>query len=171
MSPPSRIAMAMPIAGLPLTRNMGCGGSGIGAVNLRNVAQTDQASVRYEVHPQDVLLGLECARYAKRQLLVAGLQDPRRADDVLRRQGGGQRGAVDPKACELLNREFDEDLLVLSAEDLDFRDVWYLLQPVTDALGVVSKFAMGKSVGRNPVNDPENVAEFVIEPWTHHTGR
>lgn len=26
-SPPSRIAMASPIAGLPLTRNMGCGGS------------------------------------------------------------------------------------------------------------------------------------------------
>ena len=27
MSPPSRIAMARPMAGLPLTRNMGCGGS------------------------------------------------------------------------------------------------------------------------------------------------
>ena len=27
MSPPSRIAIARPIAGLPLTRNIGCGGS------------------------------------------------------------------------------------------------------------------------------------------------
>ena len=27
ISPPSRIAMARPIAGLPLTRNIGCGGS------------------------------------------------------------------------------------------------------------------------------------------------
>ena len=27
MSPPSRMAMAMPMAGVPLTRNIGCGGS------------------------------------------------------------------------------------------------------------------------------------------------
>ena len=35
MSPPSRIAIASPIAGSPLTRNSGCGGSAIGAADLR----------------------------------------------------------------------------------------------------------------------------------------
>ena len=85
ISPPSRIAMAMPIAGLPLTRNIGCGGIRIGAVNLGDVAQPDQATIRDEIYRQDILLGFECPRYTQRELLVAGLQNAGWADDVLRR--------------------------------------------------------------------------------------
>ena len=85
ISPPSRIAMAIPMAGFPLTRNIGCGGIRIGAVNLGDVAQSDQAPIRHEIHRQDILLGFECARYAQHELFVAGLQSPGWADDVLRR--------------------------------------------------------------------------------------
>jgi hypothetical protein len=109
----------------------------IGAANLRNVAQTDQTPVCHEVDVQNVRCRLKRARHAECQVLVTGLQDPGRADDILRCQGRGQSRAVDPETCKLLDREFDQDLLVLSADDLDFRDVRHLHQPVTDMVDIV----------------------------------
>ena len=61
----------------------------IGAVNLGDVAQPDQTPIRDKIHRKDVLLGLECARYAQDEPFVPGLQNPGWAYDVLRRQRGG----------------------------------------------------------------------------------
>ena len=91
---------------------------------------------------QDVLLGLERAGDAQRQRLVAGLDRAGRPDDVLRLQRGDQRRAVDAEAGELLHREFDEDPLVLRAEDLDLRDIGDVQQLGADLLDIVAQLAM-----------------------------
>ena len=163
MSPPSRMAMARPMAGSPLTRNSGCGGSAIAAPDLRDVAEAEHASADGEVDVQHVLLGSECARHPKRERLVAGLDRAGRLDDVLRLQRGDQRRAVDAQAGELLHRELDEDLLVLRAQDLDLRDVGHVQQLRADVLDIVAKLAMGEAVGGEAVDDPEGVAELVVE--------
>ena len=69
-----------------------------------------------------------------------------------------------PETGELLHREFDKYLFVLSTEDLDLRDVRHLHQPRADILDVVTELAMGESVCGEAINDSENIAEFVVEP-------
>jgi len=143
----------------------------ISSVDLGDVAQPDQTSIRDKIHRKDVLLRLERARYPQDEPFVPGLQNPGWADDVLRRQRGGQSRPVDPETCELLHREFDEYLFVLSAEDLDLRDVGHLHQPQANVLDLVAELAVGEPVRGNAVDDPEYIAEFVVEPRTYYVGR
>ena len=95
--------------------------------------------------------------------LVAGLDRAGRLHDVLRLQRGDQRRAVDAEAGELLHRELDEDPLVLGAQDLDLRDVGHVQQLRADVLDIVAQLAMGEAVGGEAVDDPERVAELVVE--------
>src|SRR5208282_74041 len=143
----------------------------ISAVNLGDVAQSNQATIRDEIHRQYILLGFECPRYAQLERFVAGLQSPGWADDVLCRQGGSQSRPVESQTGELLNREFDEYLFILSTKDLDFRHVRHLHQPGANILRVVFEFAMGKSVCSDAVDDSENIAEFIVEPRADHAVR
>ena len=79
MSPASRIAIARPMAGLPLTRNIGCGGS---TKPRRTVAMSPSRMMRSpddEVDRLDVALGIEGAGDAHEHALLAGLDDAGRA--------------------------------------------------------------------------------------------
>ena len=163
MSPPSRMAIARPMAGSPLTRNMRLRRIGIGAADLRNVAEAEHASADDEVDVRDILLGSKRARHPQRKPLVPGLDRAGGLDDVLRLQRGDQSRAVDAQAGELLHRELDEDLFVLGAQDLDLRDVGHMQQLRADRFDIVAKLAMGESVGREPVDGAEGVAELVVE--------
>ena len=98
------------------------------AAHFGDVAQPDQAAVRQEIDVEQVVFGPERAGDADRQLFVAGLDRTGGNHGVLRLQRGDQRGAVDAEAGELPGREFDIDLLVLRAEDLDLGDVGNLQQ-------------------------------------------
>ena len=100
---------------------------------------------------------------AKRELFVAGLQDAGGADGVLRLQRGDQGGAIDAQSRELLGGELDDDLFVLRAEDLDLGHVRHAQQPCADLLDVVAKLAVGETVRGEAVDDPEGIAELVVE--------
>ena len=115
--------------------------------------------------------GFEGAGDAQQQLLIAGLDGAGRADDVLRLEGGDQRGAVDPEAGELLHRELDEYPLVLRPQHLDLRDVGDQQQPRTDIIDMIAQFALGESVRGEAVDDPEGIAELVVETWADDAGR
>jgi hypothetical protein len=112
------MAMARPMAGLPLTRNSGCGGSEK-PPHGGDVAEAQRAVADGEVDVENVLFGGERAGDPERQRLVAGLDRPARAHDILRVKRAHQRRPVDAERGELLDRELDEDLLVLGAQDLD----------------------------------------------------
>ena len=78
---------------------------------------------------QDVLFGVEAARDAQRELLVAGLDDTRRQDHVLGPERVHEGRLVEPEAGELLGRELDEDGLVLRPQHLDLENVRHAQQP------------------------------------------
>ena len=164
MSPPSRMAMASadgrlaihPEHGLRRDRRRPRRTSAISPSRIRRPFAS-------KVDRQNVLLGLERAGDAKRDPFVAGLHDAGRADGVLRLQRGDQVAAVDAQSCELLGRELDEDLLVLGADDLDLRHVGHAQQPRADVLDIVAQLAVGEAVGGEAVDDPEGVAELVVE--------
>ena len=91
---------------------------------------------------------------------------------VLGLQRGDQRGAVDAEAGELAGREFDIDLLVLRAEDLDLGDVGNLQQLRADVLDIVAQFAMAEAVvGGKAVDQAVGVAEIVVEAGADHALR
>ena len=162
-SPPSRMAMASPIAGSPSTRNIGCGGSAKPRRTLRDVAHADHPPAGDEVDVQDVLLGPEGARDPQRDALVPGLDDAGGADIVLGADRGQERLAVDAQARQLLHRELDEDHLVLGAQDVDLGHVGHVQELGANLLDVVAQLAVGEAVGGEAVDDAEHVAEAVVE--------
>ena len=142
----------------------GLRGIDVGPPDVGNIAQTDQAAVRSNVDRQNVQFGFECAGDAKRDPFVAGLQDAGGADGVLCLQRGDQVAAIDAQSCELVGGELDDDLFVLGADDIDFRHIGHAQQPCTDLLHIVAKLAVGETVGGEAVDDPEGIAELVVEP-------
>ena len=82
-----------------------------------------------------------------------------------------ERRAIDAEGCKLLHRELDEDLLVLRAQDLDLRNVGHPEELRADVLDIVAKLAMGEAVGGESVDDPEGVAELVVETRADDAGR
>ena len=101
--------------------------------------------------------------YAQRQFLVAGLNDAGRPNDVLSLEGGYQGRTVDAETGEVLHRKFHENALVLRAQDLDLGYVFDLEQLRANVFDIVAKLAMTEPVRREPVDDPECVAEIVVE--------
>jgi hypothetical protein len=99
---------------------------------------------------QYILLGPKRTGHLKRQRLVARLDRAGRLHHVLRLQRGEESRAIDTQAGELLHRELDEYLLVLSAQDFDLRDVAHVQELRTDVLDVIAKLAMGESIGVKP---------------------
>ncbi len=128
-----------------------------------DVAEANHASADREVGRQNVLLGPKRARNPDRQDLVAGLDQARRLDDVLRLQRCDHGRPVETEIGELLGRELDEDPLVLRAENLDLRDVGHVQELRADVLDVVAQFALIEAVGGEAVDDAERVAEIVVE--------
>ena len=128
-------------------------------------------AVGKEIDVEQVGLGTEGARNTQRDGLVAGLELARGTDRVLRPQRRDQRRPVDAEAGELRDRELDEDLLVLGADELDLRHVRNLQQARADVLDIIAQLAVGEAVGGEAVNQAEGVAEVVVEAGSDHAGR
>ena len=144
---------------------------GEAATDFGDVAQTDHAPVRDEIDVAKVLFGFKRTGDAQQQLLVARLDRAGGADHVLRLQCGDQRGPVDAEAGELLHRELDKDPLVLRTEHLDLGNVGDQQQPRTNLIDVVAQFALGEPIRGEAVDDPEGIAELVVEARTDNAGR
>ena len=163
MSPPSRIAIARPIAGLPLTRNIGCGGSTYArctsAMSPRRMFRPP--NTKFTLRMESSLSKAPVTRKNSRSL--PGLQHPGRTDEVLRPHRIDQRTVVKPERGKPLGRELDEDLLVLRAEDFDLRDIGHIQQSRPRILDIVSQLSRSEPVGYKAVNDAERLSEVVVE--------
>ena len=62
-------------------------------------------------------------------------------------------------------------LLVLGPQQFDLRDVGHEKQLRADILDMVAKFAMGEAVAGKSIDDPERIAEIVIEAGPHNAHR
>ena len=142
MSPPSRIATASPMAGWPLTRNSGCGGS---ATPRRTSAMSPSRISRPSATKLTASMSSAVSKAPEtrtEQALVPGLHHAGRQHQVLRLQRLDQRRVVQPEPGQPLGREFDEDYLVLRAQDLDLRDVGHLQQAGAHLLDLVAQLAV-----------------------------
>ena len=136
---------------------------GKAAAHARDVAHADHPPAGDEVDVQDVLLGPEGARDPQRDALVPGLDDAGGADIVLGADRGQERLAIDAQARQLLHRELDEDHLVLGAQDVDLGHVGDVQELGANLLDIIAQLAVGEAVGGEAVDDPEHVAEAVVE--------
>jgi hypothetical protein len=78
---------------------------------------------------------------------------------------------VDAQRRQLGVGQFDKDLFVLDAENLDLADVGYAQQFVADALGKVLQLRVVEAVCGQRINVAKNVAEFVVEERPLDAGR
>src|SRR6516165_9519678 len=143
----------------------------IGSVDLRDVAEPDQAAVRDEVNRQDTCFRIERAGHAEEKLFVAGLDRAGRDDHVLRLKRGNQGSPVNSETGELFRRELDKDFFVLSAENFDFQDVRNLQQPRANILNVITEFAMREPLSGKAVDNPVGIAELIVKERTYDAGR
>ena len=143
---------------------------GIAAVNLGDVAQPDQAAVRDKIDRQDVLLGLERARDADGSLSLPVCMVPAGLTISAPAARRSERTGRSP-ARELLNRELDEDLFILGAEDLDLRHVRHLQEPRANVLDIVPQLAMSEAVRGEAVDDSEGITELIVEARADDAGR
>ena len=172
MSPPSRMAIARPMAGSPLTRNMRLRRIGKAAPDLGDVAQAEHASANSEIDARDVLLGAECARDAKRQRFVAGLDGAGRLDDVLRLQRRDQ--APSDRCPRLASSCIENSTKIFSscAPRISIFETSATLQQLrAHVLDIVAQLAMREAVGGEAVDDAERVAELVVEARSDDAGR
>ena len=136
-----------------------------------NIAQAQQPAVRGDIERQKVAFGFEGPGDAKQDRLIAGVQRAGGTDRILRLDCRDQRGAIDAEPCEFLCGKLDNDAFILSTENLDLGDVGYPQEPRADFLDIIAKLAMGETVRREAVDDPEGVAELVVKAGTDDTGR
>jgi hypothetical protein len=71
----------------------------------------------------------------------------------------------------LARGEFNKDLLVLGAKDLDFGDVRNMQQPRADILGIVAQLAMGEPLRREAVDQPVGIAEVIVKTRPDNASR
>src|SRR5262249_54857799 len=79
--------------------------------------------------------------------------------------------SIDAQTGELLHRKFDENLFVLGAQDFGLRYVGHTQKLGPDVLDEVSKLAMGKTFRRESIDNPERIAEFVVEAGLDNADR
>ena len=163
MSPPSRIAMASPMAVLAVHAEDGLRRIGVAAADRGDVAQADHAPVRDEVDVQDVLFRVEAARDPQRELLVAGLDDARRQDHVLRPERATKADWSSPRPASCLVENSMKMVSSCAPSISILTNVRHAQQPRADVLGVVAQLAMRETVGGEAVDDAERVAELVVE--------
>ena len=143
----------------------------IGAPNLCDIAEAQDASVDDEIDIPNVLLGFKCSRHAKRQPFVSRMDRSSGTNDVLCLQRSDKCGAIDAKAGEFLHRKFDEYPFVLGAQNFNLGHVRDLKKPRANILDMIAKITMRETIGRETEDYSERVTEIVVKSGSHNSGR
>src|SRR5262249_6773819 len=136
---------------------------GVGAGYGRDVAQPKQPATGNEVDAFQVVLRLEDAADANKDLFVGGLHSARWGDGVLFLERTNERQTVNAETRELSHRKLDIDTFILRANDVDLGDVRHLQQARTCGFRAVPQLAVGKAVGGEGVHNAVGIAELVVE--------
>ena len=144
---------------------------GRAALHRCDIGQPNHPVPHREVHVEKIGFRLESPGYAQGHGLIPGLERTRRTHDVLALQGRQQNRPVDAQIGQFPHREFDEDPLVLGADDLDLGYVGNEQEPGTDVLDVIPQLPTGEPVGGEAIDDAERVAEPIVEERSDRAGR
>src|SRR5215472_5433750 len=137
----------------------------------RDIGEPEEFAVGIEIDALQIVDRIECSGDADRIFLETGLDNAGRGDRILLLQTRDDRVAADTHPRQLVGVEFEIELLVLSADQLRFRGILDRQYLCADTFDVVAQFSVRKPIGRESVDNAENVAELVIETRPQHAVR
>ena len=134
------------------------------AFDLSDIAEADHLSAGVDGNFKNIRFVLERAGNAKCQILVAAIDRAGRTDVVLRGDGGKDGSVVEAHGRHALGQKFDNDFLVLRADELGLLDqIDIANERRAHLVDIIAEFALGKAVRRETIDDAEHVAEIVVE--------
>ena len=119
---------------------------------------------------RDRLDRIELPADAQRHRVLLGLDAAGTDDRILYLQRLADGARVDPEAGQLLGRQFDKDLVLLHADEFDLGHVRQAQQLLAHPLDVVAQLRVREPVGRERIDGPEHVAEFIVEERAQRLG-
>ena len=137
----------------------------------RDVAEAEARAAEFDRRVGDGLGAVDGAGDAQRHALRAGLDGACRDHGILLCQRIEDRLRRNSKRGELGVAEFDEDLLVLHAIEIDLGDVLHLEQLLAHGLGHALQLRVVGAVGGQRVEDGVDVAVFVVDVGADHVRR
>ena len=142
------------------------------ALDLRDVAQPQLvARSTTNRHGTQLLDVVELAAHAHLHHVQRRLHRAGRFDGVLRAQLAQHLVHVQPQLGQALLRDFDVDLLVLHAEQLDLGHVLHAQQLLARVVGKLLQLGIRKTIARQRVDHAVHVAEIVVEERPLHALR
>src|SRR5829696_5428954 len=128
-----------------------------------DVAEPEGPARRLDGRLGDGARAVECAGDAERDALGAGLDRAGRNNGVLPLQGIEQRLRRNPKCRELGVAEFDEDLLVLHAVQVDLDGARHLEEPLPEPLRHRLELRVVGALAGEHVEDRVDIAILVVD--------
>ena len=135
----------------------------VAALDRRDILEVELAAraVRSDHQFEHVFGRAETARRIEWDMLVADAYAAAVSDDIFRLELAVDLFLIDAELCQPLPRDFEEDDLLLFAEQIDFLDVAHQEQLAAKELGVAAKFGLREAFTGDRQEDAVNVAEIV----------
>ena len=128
-----------------------------------DIGETEEFAVGIEIDALQIVDRVECTGDADRVFLETGLDDAGRRDRVLLLQTRDDLIATDTQPGQLVSVEFEIEFLVLGADQLRLRGILDRQYLCANSFDVVAQLAVREPVGRERVDNAEDVTELVIE--------
>ena len=135
------------------------------------INQRHEAVIHPDFHRAQAGFGRKGARDAQRHLLLGKDHRARRGHRVLPRQGIGDGLHVDPVSRKPGRRELDQHLFLLHADQVDLAHIRHAQNAPPRGIHRVAQLGHGKPFGGEAVDDPESIAEFIVEDRADHALR
>ena len=143
----------------------------VAALHVGDVAKAEQLSVRADGNVADRFDRIE--RTGRTQIDAIGrrLETARCGDRVLRFEHFLHLIETHAERGEFGVRQFDENLFVLQADQIDLRHVRHAQQFELDAFGVIAELRVVVAFAGQRVDVAERIAEFIVEERPDRAGR
>ena len=143
--------------------NLLCRRIDITAIDVGNIAESEQAAAGLDADFADALHGVEAPGNAQIHPVRAGVDRARRRHGILSAQDLEYGQWIDTERRQFPVGNLDVDLLFLVADDLGLGDVRNPKNLLAHLLDIVLQFRVGVAVSGERVEVAEDVAEFVVE--------
>ena len=144
---------------------------GQAALHLGNVAEAELPATDRECRGANLLHRIEATGHTQAHAVAAGLDKARRDHGVLFGQRLGHLPGRQPKARQSRRGDFDVDLFILHAEQIDFFDIRDGTQFARHAQRDTSQLGHIVTIAAQRVDIHIDIAEFVIRKGALHARR
>ncbi|MNU93772.1 hypothetical protein D3C71_837210 [compost metagenome] len=149
---------------LPLVTHLHGGRVHIAALDLGDIAQAQLCARRAtDRHGAQVFNGVELTLHPHLHLVLRGLNSSGALHGVLLAQLGQHLVHVQAQLRQALLRDFDEQLFVLHAKQLNLGDIGHTQQLLACVVGKLLEFGVAEALGLQRVDHAIHIAKVVVE--------